>query len=280
MIAPARRALIRLLRGSHYYDWHLFSRVSADDVYLMAYQRSGSTWVRCLLTAYHHDAEVEPALVDETVPDVYRARLGGRPDASSIPHGGVLKSHAPYVRIPARVVYLVRDGRDALMSLHAYERLRAGDESLAGEVDSAEVARFFLERHPFGSWHEHVLGWLEGLRDWPDERYRVLRYEDLVRDPEGELAGLVRFLGRDVDAARVTRAVERTSKDRMAAIEQRAGAGALEFPNLTKRGWRSVLSDEQIRRYQEVAGPALLRCGYALASAPESAPTAAARLEG
>jgi hypothetical protein len=177
---------------------------------------------------------------------------------------GVLKTHSPYRRIPAKVVYLLRDGRDTMLSLYTYSRRSEG--VAPPEEIGNDVGEFFLRTHAFGTWHDHLLGWIEGLRTWPRDRSMLLRYEDLRADPERRLSMLLAFTGIEVDPKRVTRAVERTTKDRLAAIDTRAGAGALEFPALTRHTWQDVLSDEEIRRYEAVAGRALLRGGYPLAT--------------
>jgi hypothetical protein len=270
MYERLRRKLIRLVRGQYYYDWNLFSRVSSEDVYIMSFQRSGSTWVRCLLTSYAHDAEVTPALVDQTVPDINRSRHGGATDKRAFPHMGVFKSHSPYVDVPAKVVYLVRDGRDAMLSLYNYRRRTAERQGRAADVGDAPD--FFFTRSVFGTWHEHVLQWLRRLESWPDDRYMVLRYEDLVADTERHLAALVEFVGLEVDPARIARAVAFNTKERLAEIDVRSGAGALEYPAITKERWQSLLSPDELTRYEELAGEALVRAGYPLHSGAVASP--------
>jgi hypothetical protein len=265
-----RRPLTRLVRGQYYYDWHLFSRVSPEDIYLMSFPRSGNTWVRCLLTSYLYDAEVTPALVDETVPDVYRCRQSGEVDKRAFAHMGVFKSHSPYVEIPGKVVYLLRDGRDVMLSLYHY--MRKMDARSGRPPSDISAPDFYFRPHAFGTWHEHVLEWLDGLETWPAERYMVMKYEDILADPERCLTALVEFKGLELEPARIARAVERNTKERLAEIDASAGAGALEYPALTKNSWRSVLSPEELLRYEKLAGPALVRAGYPLHSPAVAVP--------
>src|SRR4051794_11811022 len=257
MVGRVLRKATRLVRGPYYYDWRFFSRVDAEDTYIVAFQRSGTTWLRCLIASYARDAVATPEVVDEAVPDVTLSRQRGKVDKRAFDHVGVFKSHAEYVEIPARVIYLVRDGRDAMLSLYYYLQRR--------HPDATEPGEFFFTRSAFGTWHEHVTGWLDGLERWPDDRSIVVRYEDMLADPERYLTDIVRFLGWDVDPDRIARAVARNTKERMRALDE-SRPGALEFPASTNATWDGVLSREEIARYEELVGAALVRAGYPLST--------------
>ena len=269
------RKLERLARGPYYHDWHLLARVAREHVYLMSFARSGNSWVRCLVTSYVADAPVTPALVEEVAPGVHYGRRLGRHYAQDYPQARMFKSHSPYVSIPGRVIYLVRDGRAATVSLHAYVRALAaarGESNWYSELSARDF--FFATGHPHGVWYADVPPWLDGLETWPRDRWMILRYEEVLADPEQALAATLEFLRIPVDAGRVTRAVARNSKDELAAIEAQAGAGALDYPGLTTASWQEILKGEDLVRYEELAGSALLRAGYALASTEAGAPRA------
>lgn len=258
------RPLIRLVRGRYYYDWNVFPHVSRDDVYVASYPRSGSTWVRCLLVSLVHDRPVTPELLQATAPDVYRARMAGRVGRRSSRHASVFKTHSPYQPLPAKVIYLVRDGRDVMLSY--YEYLRRSEETRhPGSPHSLDDPRdaYFADL-PHGRWHEHVLGWLDGLATWPRDRYLVLRYEDLRADPHGALAAMAGLAGLSTDRERIARAVAWNTKASLAEVERRSGAGELNFLGVTSERWQDVLSADELAAYERLAGPALERAGYAL----------------
>jgi hypothetical protein len=250
---------VKLLARRHRFSANrmLFSRVLARDTYLISFPRSGSTWLRCMLTTLVHGTEVTPELVAATVPDVHRS------DRSRPRHVEPLiaKSHAPYVDIPAKVVYLVRDGRDATLSFH-YLQMKQ-DREPAG-TDPRSI--FFRDDVWPCPWHEHVTGWLDGLDGRDPDRYLVVRYEDLVAEPERHVEAVARLAGLRAAGPDVERAVRLNLRHELEAVERASGAGSLNHLGTGRPDWRDVLSSDDRERYEAVAGPALTRLGYPVES--------------
>jgi hypothetical protein len=234
----------------------LFTPVRPHDTYLVSFPRSGSTWLRCMLTSLVHGTSVTPELVAATVPDVHRS-------SRTRPHRRrplVAKSHTPFVDMPARVVYLVRDGRDALLSYHQY-LVRRG--RIAPYAEPRET--FFRADLWPCPWHVHVTGWLDGIerRATADSGHElVVRYEDLVADPARHLADVAALAGLPTDAARVARAVELNQRERLTAVERDRGAGSLNHLGAVRGEWHDALDHDDRTRYEALAGPALTRLGY------------------
>jgi len=161
------------------------------------------------------------------VPDIYDepdSSLAARPDPR------VLKSHEPYDKRYPRVIYLVRHPADVAVSYYHYlvkMRTIASDFELARFVDS------FLGGHldEFGTWGDHVLGWLDARGD--DHRFVFLRYEDLLAEPEAGLRAALAVAPADVPEADVAAAVERSSAEELRRLERET---AHELP--TFRGSR------------------------------------------
>src|SRR6185312_12907032 len=86
---------------------------------------------------------------------------------------------------------------------HPYGMIRSFEEAKLDQI-------FFRQEHPFGRrelaeliWlvsQENILGFLEGV---PPHRRHQVHFEDLLRDPEGELRRLCGFLGLEWDPAMV-----------------------------------------------------------------------------
>jgi hypothetical protein len=101
---------------------------------------------------------------------------------------------------------------------------------------------------------QHVGSW---LRQRGHLRVRFVCYERLLADLPGELAGLLGFLGVDLDAAARERVQAAVSFDAMRASRPnhlRAGRSG---------GWREALSAAQVAEVGIVATPMLDLLGYA-----------------
>jgi estrone sulfotransferase len=248
---------MRLLAARERFNGHnmLFARVLARDTYVVSFPRSGSTWLRCMLTTLVHGTAVTPALVAETVPDVHRSNRSRPRHRGSL----IVKSHTPFVEIPAKVIYLVRDGRDATLSFHY---LQIQQHRLPADADP-RVAFFGGDPWPC-HWHEHASGWLDGLAGRDADRHLVVRYEDLLAEPSHHLAAIARLAGLPASASDVERAVRLNARHELQAIERAGGAGSLNHLGRGRPDWRVVLSAADRRRYEAFAGPTLARLGYPL----------------
>jgi len=145
--------------------------VSAPVVWLASYPRSGNTFLRTVL---HHCFGLKSA-------SIYRNDLEGQEGieqlAGHIEHAAdgrlefgdqplqLIKTHEPpFDGRPA--IYVLRDGRDAVVSLYHFMHERyALSELVEG-------------RNKFGSWANHVSAWTPQKRP----NTLLLRYEDLVDD--------------------------------------------------------------------------------------------------
>jgi hypothetical protein len=161
-------------------------------VWLASYPRSGNTFLRIVLhrlydvptySVYEDDdpvaQRVGPALVG------YRPRPADRNVMTDSPEVHFVKTHKRRKADGHPAIYLVRDGRDAVVSA---ARLRATTAPAPGEVQlrfeqllREEITRPYLESQPSsGSWGGNVLSWLDGTAP-----LAVLRFEDLLADPRG-----------------------------------------------------------------------------------------------
>ena len=232
-------------------QWH-FDDLSVDDTYIVSFPRSGNTWLRCMLTAVRHGT-VSPALVTATVPDIHRSDPAVRPQSGPI----WVKSHlpAPPQQFPARVVYLIRHGLDAMVSYHWYLQRRG--RLAPGLTFDEWISREDVWPCP---WEQHVAGWLDVLEDVDDDRALILRYEDLAARPAEHLATVCAFLGVDAGASGLAQAVRATSREALSEIEASEGRGSLNHvrPSLSHNGDGGPGS----RAFLAAAAPVLIRAGY------------------
>ena len=143
----------------------------------------------------------------------------------------------------ARFVHIVRDGRDVAASVLTMD---------FGHERFAEAARV---------WRRKMLkAHASGLRLGP-ERYREIRYEDLVANPDDVLREVCQFLDLEYTPAMLeyhSRADELLAGLRHTDHVQ----GIRRPPTIGVRDWRFDLTPRQITVFDEVAGSALDALGY------------------
>ena len=158
-------------------------------LWLASYPRSGNTFLRVILHDVYGVTSGELKLADtgEPVP----------PDFDKHP---VVKTHLrPAELVPSDpsipTVYIVRDGRDALVSMahHRCDIVAPGSDYMA----NLEAAIRAEEGSHFGGWSTHV-------REWMERASVVIRFENLIGNPIGCAELLRPFLRMpDPDMARV-----------------------------------------------------------------------------
>jgi len=152
-------------------------------VFICGYPRSGHTWLQYLISAVVYGVNAEhanDALVNFLVTDVHVHDY-------FFPFGPVcfFKSHflpQPHYR---RIVYILRDGRDAMVSYYHYLR--------ATEKENVDLLDRLRRKDLFPSlWHEHV----EAYSANPyNAEILTIRYEDLHADAAAQMRRLADFAG-------------------------------------------------------------------------------------
>ncbi len=239
---------------------HLLIRDRADDRYIYSYPRSGSTWLRTILAnivdpATETDPERRLALIPGvTVRNAWRI--------SRLESPRLLKSHGRYMGPVPRAVYLVRDGRDVLVSLYHMRITRPGHD----QIDFAEFCRRYFRGDLGERWEESVMSWLRRGREAMGDTLKVLRFEDLKANPARHAREIAAFLGIEADEARVEAAIEKASLQRLRESE-RARVGDLAPDRSVYRGgkigqWRDLLTGGLHDRFMSLSSTALVAAGY------------------
>jgi Sulfotransferase domain len=188
-------------------------RVFPDDTFIASYPRSGNTWTRFLIAnLMHPDRSVTFANIETFIPDA--TALSSR-QLKRVPRPRLIKTHEYFEPRYRKVIYLVRDPRDVVLSLYNFRRkYRTVD-------DSYPIERYVAERFLPGdldvSWGEHVGSWLGTRMNQPG--FLLMRYEDLLQDPLRELGRLAGFLGVAGSAETLSQAIERSSANRLRQLE-------------------------------------------------------------
>ncbi len=139
-------------------------------IWLASFPRSGNTFVRNILKENYQ--------VDSS--SYHADRYKVREDYHRFPF---VKTHLLPHQLPSaysgqKVVYILRDGRDCIVSL-AHYRKDLIDENTDINQNMVEAIQA-LQGAFFGGWHNHTLAWIKRADV-------IIRYEDLLKNPLKEI---------------------------------------------------------------------------------------------
>ncbi len=159
----------------------------------------------------------------------------------------------------ARFIHIVRDPRAVCLSFL-----------------NADFAGNHIARH-IRAWRNSIDRHLRYAERMPDDRYTMVRYEDLVRDPEPEMRRLADFLGLAFDPAMLD-----PSK------REHKGFGERQAQHMTNTlkpvftssidKWKTAMKREHVAMVEHALGERMRRLGYELSGA--SVAMVGARLAG
>jgi hypothetical protein len=177
-----------------------------DDIFIVTYPRSGTTWMQMILYQLTTDGSMDSPHIYEYCP-WFETSSRSADGFEGRPSPRLFKSHLPYRQIPrgpCKYIYVARNGKDAAVSYYHLQRSHSGyqgtfeeffDLFMRGQVDS-------------GSWFTHVRGWWQHRHD-PNVLF--LRYEDLLGDLEGSLRKIAAFCGLTISEERFPSVLDRCS---------------------------------------------------------------------
>ena len=205
-------------------------------------------------------------------------RIVGDKSPSSTIHGQAVRDlHAVYP--DAKLVYIVRDGRDVLISerfrnfVEESKFLSAEDKRIIEELRK-DHAQFTDGRRSIftESFIRRVAqGWVTNLREIEDEgkrlfagSYFALRYEDLLESPAEQLTHLWQFLG----AGEIEPSLEEQIKAEMESNpdEEWQARRNEEIASFVPKGqagnWERLFTSKDKSLFKEVAGGMLVKWNY------------------
>jgi Sulfotransferase family len=190
-----------------------------------------------------------------TYPDLIRCLYATYAQAQGKPRYGN-KSPMHVARIPqllamfpeARFIHIVRDGRNVTLSYM---------ENNFGPSDFVGAAK---------AWRTRVLRGRRAGTALGEDRYREVRYEDMLDDPEGVLRSLCTFVDLPYDDS-MLRYYERIPT---MVIGESKHEKLSQPPTKGMRDWRQQMAPRQVALFESLAGDALDAFGYARANVVSS----------
>ncbi len=249
--------------GLHRSAW-LPQQLLDDDVFLITYPKSGTTWLRFqigYLLQGSAGEEIDFHNCHRLVPSIgspQEQQLASRPR--------VLSSHAPYQREFNKVIYVVRDGRDVYVSYyHHLQQFLPPDTTFSQFLKSRKIWPC--------RWSNHVTGWLTNSAPG---QLLLVRYEDMLADGVDQLRRVADFIGIEATTDDLKNAVARSTFDAMQKTESKKGrfkpeSGPKQFVRKGIAGdWKNTFTATDLRTFNRLDGPTLdwLNHSHATAKRP------------
>jgi hypothetical protein len=182
----------------------------------------------------------------------------------------------------ARVIHIIRDGRDQAVSfIHQQgnrakrgrthrlspEELARGEAYRRSPQELSETGEgMFAEktlRKAAQNWDLRVGRAIEDGPALFGDRYAEVRYEDLLEHPHQEVGRLLAFLGVDTEGKLVERCVSSASFEKLSKGRERGQEDPSSFYRKGVAGdWKNYFTEEDRRIFKEEAGELLIRLGY------------------
>jgi hypothetical protein len=204
-------------------------------------------------------------------------RIVGDKSPSSVIHGQVVRD--TYAVYPdAKLIYIVRDGRDVLIS----ERFRnfVEDSKFLTAEDRRIIEALKVDQRPFTDGRRSIFTddfirrvtkrWVDDLTEIDGEAKRLypsayfsLRYEDLLAQPFAELQKLWAFLGVQVDPALEAEVQKEMGQNLDEVWQAKRNDSIASFLPKGKAGnWRNMFTQHDRQVFKEVAGEMLVKWNY------------------
>ncbi|KAM7473673.1 hypothetical protein LguiB_020916 [Lonicera macranthoides] len=260
-----------------------------DNVLLASCPKTGTTWLKALMPTIvnynnthgddddplikNHPNQLIPSLKLQIFSEQYTSNKYNISDTHS---PTLFRTHMPYAMLPnsfkvstnCKIVYITRDPKDVFVSLWRFLNTKRKQEEGPFPIDEA-FEEYCDGVHHFGPFHDHVMGyWEESLKR--PEILLFLKYEEMKRDPKGQVKKLASFLGRpfkkDEDAENI---VWRCSFKRLknlevnkSGLEPWFGIPKSSYFRLGVVGdWKNSLSLEMKQRLDEITNMKLKGSG-------------------
>lgn len=246
-------------------DWtqsgfEALDRISAEDIFLVGYPKSGNTWMQNLIAGLQFGIDTRyltDKLTQLLIPNVHGFSAYKRLGTCTC-----FKSHflpRPEYR---RVIYIVRDGRDAMIS---YYHMRNAESK-----EPVSLERMIVDGEGLFpcKWHQHVEQWHANPFN---ANMLIVRYEDLHSDPLQQMKRISQFMGLERDDESLQRCIDGNSFATMQKKEKEFG---WDNPNWNPEhsfvrkgkvgGYKDDFPEDLVLKFESEASEQLLAYGYSL----------------
>ncbi|KAF8765160.1 Sulfotransferase family cytosolic 1B member 1 like protein [Argiope bruennichi] len=179
--------------------------VREDDVFIITYPKSGTTWVEEMVSLIYNDGninKVKNKLLGCRVKTLEAGKpIGHLQHLSKVKSPRLMGTHLPLTVIPqsirqgkCKIIYVVRNPKDNAVSYYHYHKISTFLGNYKGSWD--DFLYLFMKGYLiYGSWFDHVLPYWEFYQEH-SERTLFISYEELKLDLPGMVSKIASFLDR------------------------------------------------------------------------------------
>ena len=276
--------LVRLHPEVHCnYQAHFFTR--PPSLKSLVNSPEAERWLKRRNNRWNHGRDLSP-LVMRAAADFILERdalrtgkhIVGDKSPSSFVHGQAVRDlHAVFPE--AKLVYIIRDGRDVLISerfrnlMEESKYLTPEDKQITEELRKDQTQFTDGKRSIFTEvfLRRVAAGWVTNLQEIDEEGKRLfsesylsLRYEDLLQDPFQEITRVWKFLG----VKKVNKSLQKFVQAEMATNPDKEWQGQRDdtlasfLPKGQTGNWERLFTAKDKAMFKEIAGETLIQWKY------------------
>ncbi len=166
-----------------------------DDIFIVTYPKSGTTWVQMILYQLTSDGTVAIPHINTVIPNLEGSFMAEYRNLDRMKSSRIFNTHFNYQSIfkgRGRYIYILRDSMDVALSYYyhyrAYKRFKGSLEDF--------ITLFLAGKVAYGLWSDHIQGWLENKDKL---NVLILTYESLSADLDRSIRKIAKFCEIEVD---------------------------------------------------------------------------------
>lgn len=178
-------------------EWHNFE-FAKEDVLIVTYPKSGTNWMIEILSLIHCRGDpkwVQSEIIYNRSPwievdELYTILKKNKCSPFISSHLPIQFMPESFFRSKTKVIYVIRNPKDIIASGYFFWK---GLSFVQKAESMDQYFDWFMKGNvPYGSWFDHVHGWLS-MRE--HDNFLLLSYEELKRDLRNTVKKISQFLG-------------------------------------------------------------------------------------